>query len=178
MGKHLFTVDDDLLEFLKNDAKRCRRSMSAQVCTLLELCRKYNGYDGLVEKLIVNSIKNTQKEISAAPIRKRKPGSIAVEPHEIPGCALILYNKTKKIGLAVKISDYKTASEYIKEALENGSFIDAETQDSYFSGDSFRVYDAIGENMEEVINNHKGQIDMYNNWVDLSEISDANKGDL
>lgn len=51
MKKTLISVDDELIEFIKKDAEKERRSMSGQICMLIELCKQNGGYSTIVEKL-------------------------------------------------------------------------------------------------------------------------------
>lgn len=51
MSKILFNVEDDLEQFLREDAKTERRTISAQLNMLLELCKNMGGYRQMNLKL-------------------------------------------------------------------------------------------------------------------------------
>ena len=180
MKKTLLTIDDDLLDFLRSDAAKERRSMSAQICVLLELCKKCGGYSGLIEKVTIN---NLQPEASgkgpAKPIgRPRKPGIITEEFSGLSLCALKLYNKRKKKGLIIKYgNNYRKAAKYIRESLETGTFPREDVQRDFTEDcDSFVIRDAVGDTMDDVFKNCENQgCVLYDGWLDLGDELDGSE---
>lgn len=185
MKKTLLTIEPEILDFLKADAEKERRTMSAQVCALLELCQKYGGYSALVEKLTVNRLvqesrtaeqdPTTQKNQSASgrkPGRPKKPGTITIAAPMISSLYLVVINKRTKKRLIVYAPDYAAVSEYIKDALDAGNFEHEDIQREYTDNrDSFIIQPAGGDSPDHVREIY-ADVEFYDGWMDLSGIGE------
>ena len=178
MKKTLLTIEPEILDFLKADAERERRTMSAQVCVLLELCQKYGGYSALVEKLTLNGQAQEAQTVQPKPAatrktgRPKKPGTITIAAPIVSSLYLVVINKRTKKRLIVYAPDYAAVSEYIKDALNAGDFEYEDIQREYTDNrDSFIIQPAGGDSPDHVREIY-ADVDFYDGWLDLSGIGE------
>ena len=183
MKKTLVVIDEGLLEFLKQDAKKEHRTMSGQLCALLELCRSHGGYSEMAHKININDMEDTQpKADTATPApaptpttsrrvgRPRKPGTVKIATKTIPGSYLFAVNKRTGKHLVVYAPDYSASAVYIKSSLETGTFERQDVQDDFTENhDSFTIQAAEGDDLQSLYGIYEDQ-EFYEGWLDLSHI--------
>lgn len=156
MAKTIITIDDGLLDYIKSDAAKERRSMAGQICKLIELSREHGGYEGLVKRLDVQDAKESAKDAPATRGRKRtKPQKITWDNcRGGSDCAAILYNADDDKALIVKTNKPERDIVIIEQMLKSGKFPIADVQEDY-SGKccKFEVLSGFGDTVEEVRSN-------------------------
>lgn len=156
MAKTIITIDDELLDYIKADAAKERRSMAGQICKLIELSRECGGYESLVKRLAVQDAKGSVKEGSETRSRRRtKPQEITWGNYFVDGdCAAILYNKDDDKALIIKSNNPKGDANRAIGLLKSGKFPIQDVQEDYSSKCcKFEVLSGFGNTINEVRNN-------------------------
>lgn len=157
MAKIPVKIDEDIMEFIKTDAKQNYRSVAGQVNAVLDLCRQAGGYMELL-RLMQRAEIVTEQTATRTETRGRK----RTRPQKIDWsglrggceCAVILYNIDDDKALIVKTDDFFNDTNWIVEQLRLGRFSRSDIQADYSEKCcKFAVLSGHGETIEEVRRN-------------------------